>query len=320
MNIVYLFLTYKNPELLLHTIQRLKAPHVEFYVHVDASSGEDFSCLQGIEGVYVPVNQYNTKWGGYEIAFTILYCLRDIQRRCHADYIILMSESDYPIKSNWYIRQTLAEKRKDFITITPLPHPNPLHTPEGHWLEGGRRRYECYALRLKANSLATIEPKRFDLGNFRHFVKVMRDNPAKLLRALRIFWRYPRRKHPEYLRPCGGELWFILRGETVDKIVDFCARHPDYLDYCKDTAILDELFIPTLVNYLVPESERENSTLRYINWQENGGSSPAYLTMNDKKLLTECILEPDKLFVRKVQDMEVCHFIDQTVREHYINP
>ena len=64
MNIVYLFLTYKNPELLLHTIQRLKAPHVEFYVHMDASSGEDFSCLQGIEGVYVPVNQYNTKWGG----------------------------------------------------------------------------------------------------------------------------------------------------------------------------------------------------------------------------------------------------------------
>ena len=60
MNIVYLFLTYKNPELLLHTIQRLKAPHVEFYVHVDASSGEDFSCLQGIDGVYVFVNQHNT--------------------------------------------------------------------------------------------------------------------------------------------------------------------------------------------------------------------------------------------------------------------
>lgn len=67
MNIVYLFLTYKNPELLLHTIQRLKAPHVEFYVHVDASSGEDFSCLQGIDGVYVFVNQYNTKWGGHRV-------------------------------------------------------------------------------------------------------------------------------------------------------------------------------------------------------------------------------------------------------------
>ena len=69
MNIVYLFLTYKNPELLLHTIQRLKAPHVEFYVHVDASSGEDFSCLQGIDGVYVFVNQQNTKWGGGDIEY-----------------------------------------------------------------------------------------------------------------------------------------------------------------------------------------------------------------------------------------------------------
>jgi len=63
MNIVYLFLVYKKPELLLHTIQRLKAPHVEFYVHVDASSREDFSCLQGTESLYMSVNQHNTKWG-----------------------------------------------------------------------------------------------------------------------------------------------------------------------------------------------------------------------------------------------------------------
>ena len=53
MNIVYLFLTYKNPELLLHTIQRLKAPHVEFYVHVDASSGEDFMPTRNRWGVCV---------------------------------------------------------------------------------------------------------------------------------------------------------------------------------------------------------------------------------------------------------------------------
>ena len=72
MNIVYLFLTYKNPELLLHTIQRLKAPHVEFYVHVDASSGEDFSYLQGIDGVYVFVNQHNTKWGTLLYLFPVL--------------------------------------------------------------------------------------------------------------------------------------------------------------------------------------------------------------------------------------------------------
>ena len=315
MNIVYLFLVYKNPELLLHTIRQLKAPHVEFYVHVDASSKEDFSCLRVIDNLYISDNQCDTNWGGYKIAFAILNCLQDIQRRCHGDYIILMSESDYPLKSNHYIRQTLARKQKDFITIAPLPHPNPLHTPGGHWLEGGRRRYECYALRLRADSLATIEPKRIDLGNFRQFAKVLRYNPVKLLQALKIFWLYPQRKHPEYLQPCGGDLWFILRKETINKILEFCAQHPDYLAYCKDTANLDELFMPTLVNHLIPGEERENKTLRYINWQENGKSSPVDLSLNDKELLTECVLDPDKLFVRKVQDIEVCCFIDKIVRE-----
>ena len=64
MNIVYLFLVYKNPKLLLHTIQQLKTPGVEFYVHVDVSSQEDFSCLQGIENVYLSNSQHNTKGGG----------------------------------------------------------------------------------------------------------------------------------------------------------------------------------------------------------------------------------------------------------------
>lgn len=36
MNIVYLFLVYKNPQLLRHTMQRLSAPNVEFFVHIDA--------------------------------------------------------------------------------------------------------------------------------------------------------------------------------------------------------------------------------------------------------------------------------------------
>lgn len=64
MNIVYLFLVYKNPELLFHTMRQLKAPHVEFYVHVDASSNEDFSCLQAVDGLYIAKNQQITKWGG----------------------------------------------------------------------------------------------------------------------------------------------------------------------------------------------------------------------------------------------------------------
>ncbi len=64
MNIVYLFLVYKNPQLLKHTIERLSAPNVEFYVHIDAGSKADFSCLKSIDNLYLSEKQRYTTWGG----------------------------------------------------------------------------------------------------------------------------------------------------------------------------------------------------------------------------------------------------------------
>lgn len=64
MNIVYLFLVYKNPNLLLHTLKRLEAPNVEFYVHIDAASKANFSCINGINNLYISDNKYITDWGG----------------------------------------------------------------------------------------------------------------------------------------------------------------------------------------------------------------------------------------------------------------
>ncbi len=239
--------------------------------------------------------------------------MRGIMKRCHGDYVILMSESCYPVKGNEYISRYLCRTGKDYSLTTPLPNPNPLNTPGGHWLEGGRRRYECYALRLKPNSIATIEPHAFNIGNLRQFVKVLRDNPARLFRALKILFSYPVRRHPDYLKPCGGDTWFILRSGTTKRILDFCDKHPEYLDYCDDTQCLDEMFVPTMVYNLIPEEERENRTLRYVNWKDNGSSSPADFTMDDQKTLADCVSNPDCLFVRKVQDMKICELIDWMV-------
>lgn len=64
MNIVYLFCVYKNPDVLYHTIQRLDAPNVKFYVHVDKASNTDFSVLRNIPNVYIAENRQVTLWGG----------------------------------------------------------------------------------------------------------------------------------------------------------------------------------------------------------------------------------------------------------------
>lgn len=313
MNIVYFFLIYKNARQVAHTMRQLQAPGVEFYVHIDASSKEDFSCLQEIDHLYMAEHPHHLNWSGGEVTYAVRDCLHDIAKRCHGEYIVLMSESDYPVKNNDYIQTYLSGKQKDFITATPLPHPNPLHTPKGSWLEGGRRRYECYLLRLATKSLATIEPRRFNFGNFRQFVKVLRDNPSKLPEALKIFWQYPPRKHPAYMPPCGGDEWFIMRRTTAQKIVDFCNQHPDFMEYSQNTLVAAEMFIPTLAHHLVPTEEREDKTLRYISWHANGASSPVDLKLDDKDVLARSIADPDTLFVRKIQDINVCRFIDKSL-------
>lgn len=249
------------------------------------------------------------------VVYAILQCLADIHSKGLGDYVVLMSESDYPLKSPEYINHYLQSHFKDYIITTPLPHPNPLNTPDGHWIEGGRRRLECWPVKLNSKMIASIEPLMFNFGNARQFAKVLRYNPRKLVKALKVFFMYPDRRHPNYLRPCGGELWFGMRMSTVAKVLDYCKAHPDFLEYHKNTIVSDEIILPTLINHLVAENERENSTLRYISWPKGGSFSPIDLTESDEHLLADCIANPNYLYVRKVQDMAVCRLIDRLTDE-----
>ncbi len=319
MKILYLFLIYKNPQIVAHTINRLQHPDALFYIHVDKNSNCDFSLLNNSANVYWASERFPTEWGTANIPLAIESCLRDIIKNIRTDYVILMSESDYPVKPAHYIHKILASAHQDFVTSSKLPNNNPLHTKGSFWLEGGRRRLECYPVRLNNRSIATIEPRKFNWGNFRQFGKICIQHPAALPHALYIWWRAPKRKHPDYLSPYGGELWFILRTKTIQKILNFIDKHPDYKAYCINTPVLDELYIPTLVHAVVPEEEIVNENMRYINWGERG-DSPVELTISDKDTILEQIGKSNKLFARKIQDMEVCQLIDEHLHhlEHHM--
>lgn len=313
MNILYLFLIYKNPQIVSHTISKLQHPNSKFYIHVDKNSNCDFSILNQYPNVYWAQEQFATEWGSVNIPMAIESCLRDINKNIQTDYIILMSESDYPIKSAQYIHHFFLSASKDFITSTKLPNHNPLNTKGSFWIEGGRRRLECYPVRLNAKKIATIEPRCINVGNFRQFAKTFLYDASKLPKAIRIWQRAPKRRHPNYLYPYGGEMWFCLRNKCVKKIIDFLDKHPDYKPYSKNTTVLDEIYFPTLVNAVVPKEEIANDHLRYINWGEKG-DSPADISLNEKDIVLKQIQQPAKLFIRKVQDFEVCKFIDEQIK------
>ena len=309
MKVLYFFAVYKNPEILLRIIDTLQSASSVFLIHVDKRSEFDFHLFQRYSNVHFTSIRYSTPWGGPELPLAIYEGLKEADRY-KWDYVCLMSEADYPVKTPEYISQYLEKSQKDHILINQLPCENPLETPGGSWLEGGRRRIECYALRLGDKQIASIEPHKLNWGNIRQLVKILRFNPSKLVKAISLIITKKKRKY-SVQDFCGGHLWFFLRRATVEKILDYLGRNPDFISDSAYTQNLDEVFFPTIVNKVIDDKDEiSRNILRYISWLDNGSSSPKNITMSDLEVVNKCISDPDTLLLRKISDLDICQYID----------
>ena len=318
MKVLYFLIIYKNPEIVERIVTSLQSERSLFLIHVDKNSKLDFSRLRRYSNVHFTSFRFPTPWGGPELALAVYEGLKEIQS-CNWDYVCLLSESDYPVKRPEYIADFLNVSQKDHILINPLPCNNPLEIPGGHWLEGGRRRTECYALRLTPKQIATIEPNRFDIGNLRQIAKTLRYKPNKIFNALNILFAYPKRlKTTDVL--CGGHQWFFLTRKTTDVIIKYCDSHPEFLEDSKNTQCLDEIFFPTIVNQVVEDKSLiSRNILRYISWENNGSSSPKDITLEESDIIDQCIENPGILFIRKISDEQICDYVDERLGHHNIS-
>lgn len=312
MKVLYLFIVYRSPEIVIRTIERLDSRDSLFMIHVDANSKYDFSALSKYPNVRFATKRYPTPWGGPELALAVFDALKEASSS-EWDYVCLLSESDYPVKTPQYISSYLANSGKDHILINTLPCDNPLETLGGHWLEGGRRRTDCYALRLTPKQIATVEPRKINLGNIRQFIKILKYKPIRIIDALKIFTQYPKRTRTTDVL-CGGHQWFFLKRRTTDVIIDYVDNNPEFLRECVHTQCLDEIFFPTLVNQVADSKNISKNILRYISWANNGSSSPVDITIDEKNKIDHLIDNPDILLVRKISSLDVCDYIDREIQ------
>lgn len=304
MNITYLIFTHTNPTFLKHLIERLQAPDTDFFIHIDKKSKESFSQLHSTPNIHFAKKRFDIKWGGISMVEALLSACEELVNVCKGKTIVFLGGTDYPIKSNQYINDYLeSHKNINFIQGYSLP------TTSLNWTEGGRRRIECYALRLQERSIATIEPHTLTFNNLKQMAKVLLKNPHKIRQALQIFFKYPPRKHPDYLTPYGGEFWWVLPINSIKRILKYTQEHPDFFFYHKNTSIPDELFFNTLIYNLYNEKEITNNCLRYIKWKDK--PSPEDITKEDYALINECIKDPDILFMRKISSTEICKLADK---------
>lgn len=309
MKITLFFLLHASPTNSECIIKQTCNSNINSYIHFDSKYNDDISYLKDYPNVHLSSKRNSVSWGTMSIVDSVLSCCREIYSKIETDYIILLSGTDYTIKDIGYIEKYIqTHPNTDFIQGQKIPSPN------CHWLEGGRRRLECYALPLGGKNIATIEPRKLDWGNLRQLGKIALNSPKSLFKAMKIWLTAPKRRHPEELIPYRGEMWWGLRRSTLERIINYLDEHPEYLDYHKNTCIPDEIFFSTLVYNLIPHEEISNSCLRYINWDESApGYSPHDITLNDTTLISDIISNPDYLFARKISDINVANYINKVI-------
>ena len=272
-------------------ISRLTDENTFIYVHVDSKVElEDFNS----EAINIPnikfiASRENVVWGNISMVKATLNLIEEVKRECDSkSYNILMSGSDYPIKSNQFIRSYFQKNYgKIFLSSRNV---------EEVW------RNEIINNRLCDYNIHPLDKERKKIIlNFHelNFKKIKRSivNCIHLIKYKRggaIFKALEKREFPKYLRPYGGSQWWAFPMDVLDYIDDFLENHPDYINYHNFTHAPDEIFFHSIISSNFPKG-RIRDSITYVNWSRKGCSLPVTFSEND----IDELKNSDCLYARK---------------------
>ncbi len=216
MKIAYLLFAYKNPELIKRTIERLSGEDSTFFIHIDAKIDiRQFAAIKG-PNVFFTDQRITVYWAEFTGVDAIMLLVRQaLAHPLKHDYCVLLSGSEYPLRSREYIHRFFAEHRgQEFITLSKMPAPGkPLS-------------------RINDRRYPSTQPVR------RFIFRVL----AKVGLARRDY-----RKHLGSMEPYAGLTWWALSREACQYIVDFTARDRVLTDFLKLTFAPEESYIHTII-------------------------------------------------------------------------
>jgi len=231
MKICYLILAHNNFNHLNRLIDALNDADSSFYIHIDKKSQQNY--IPQSNNVRVIPTRINIHWGGFSMVEATLALMQyGTKHSADADYFILLSGVDYPIRSKEFLYTQLKEG-KEYIDIAPVPVPyKPLD------------RYEHYFFDFKRRNAKLYHPLIFT---------------EVLLKKLRI-----KRKPP--FKVYAGTQWFALTNKCVQYILKTVEQDKRYVQFFKHTLVPDEAFFQTIIGNS-PFLEQTRASLTYTDWE-----------------------------------------------------
>src|SRR5690349_20391962 len=102
MKIAYLIICNSNQKHLNRLLKALASDQADFFVHIDKKSKNVFE-LPSWPNIYKLANTVSVYWGGFSIVEATIRLMKEAKKTKNYDYYILLSGSDYPVRSNRYI-------------------------------------------------------------------------------------------------------------------------------------------------------------------------------------------------------------------------
>ncbi len=235
--IAYLILAHNNPAHLQRLVQRLAAPGVAFYVHIDAKS--DIGAFAGLgPSVTFSARRVDCGWGDVSLVTATLELMRQAAADARGfDYFVLLSGACYPLQAPAYIADFLARHRgTEFIEAYALPnlaYNKSLDRITRYWIRKGK---PLARLRWPLQHLLN---KYLPLRNYK---KVLAGG-----------------------EPVTGSQWWCLSGEAVRHVLDVTARQPALYRFCKFVDCSDEFYFQVLL-WNSRFRERISHSLTFTHW------------------------------------------------------
>lgn len=257
----FLILAHNNWPQLKELIQALDDEDFTLFIHIDKRAKsfciDDFKDITNLSRVYF-FSEFKCYWGGYSLVESELLLLKKASQ-IHFDYYHLLSGSDYPIKSNEYIKNFFelhnGNEFVHFDTDERLAADKELYrrTALFHWLQNYRKRFKHQWM----NNMFTF---------FEHCLLGIQT----VLRVNRV---------PKDVEIYYGSQWFSITDGFVTYVLSQEKFIKKLFSY---TSCSDELVFQTLImrsdfkeNLFIKERTNSlESNMRMIDWKRGSNGSP----------------------------------------------
>jgi hypothetical protein len=240
--VAYLILAHSGFGFLDRLIASLNDDTCGFYVHVDRKAANYASELKNVT---VLSDRSDVNWAGYSQLQAEVKLLRHAIES-DADYYLLISGADYPIRPNQFLYDLLATGH-EFISTTRVPTDHkPLSRFEPYYFDYDRR-----ARNAKSYGLRFAEA------------------------AVRVCWKKKRIPFELY----AGSSWFALTRAAVMHVLATLEGDPRYDEFFRTCLSSDEAMFQTILANS-HFKDRITHNLTYTDWSTN----PAPAIISDRHI------------------------------------